>query len=300
MIEPADLRRQVALGEVALSPDGRLVAYTRRTTRGDRDRCAIWLVPYARRPAAAADGGRRRRPLAAVRARRHGGGVPVRPRRRPPAVRDPGRRRRGGPGHVAAAAGWRSTTGTRMDGASWSWPRTSTPTRSSATGADGEPTARADPPPRLAARRRRADAAAAPPARRPSRRRPLRVGSRPARGRPGRRGSRRTAPRSRSSPTSPTTPTAASATASTSCRSAAASRGGCPSPPAMSPRSPTSRTAALLCRARERFPHDDDELARLYRLGPGGALDGSSLGSTTSSAAPPTRTCSTGRRPTAG
>jgi dipeptidyl aminopeptidase/acylaminoacyl peptidase len=44
---PADLRRQVALGEVALSPDGRLVAYTRRTTRGDRDRCAIWLVPYA-------------------------------------------------------------------------------------------------------------------------------------------------------------------------------------------------------------------------------------------------------------
>ena len=32
---PADLRRQVALGEVALSPDGELVAYTRRTTVGD-------------------------------------------------------------------------------------------------------------------------------------------------------------------------------------------------------------------------------------------------------------------------
>ena len=47
MKAPADLRRQVALGEVALSPDGELVAYTRRTTRGDVDRCAIWLVPYA-------------------------------------------------------------------------------------------------------------------------------------------------------------------------------------------------------------------------------------------------------------
>lgn len=46
MIRPADLRRQVALGEVALSPDGSLVAYTRRTTSGDVDRCAIWLVPY--------------------------------------------------------------------------------------------------------------------------------------------------------------------------------------------------------------------------------------------------------------
>ena len=43
---PADLRRQVALGEVALSPDGQLVAYTRRTTAGNADRCAIWLVPY--------------------------------------------------------------------------------------------------------------------------------------------------------------------------------------------------------------------------------------------------------------
>ena len=43
---PADLRRQVALGEVALSPDGELVAYTRRTTAGNADRCAIWLVPY--------------------------------------------------------------------------------------------------------------------------------------------------------------------------------------------------------------------------------------------------------------
>jgi dipeptidyl aminopeptidase/acylaminoacyl peptidase len=47
VITPADLRRQVALGEVAISPDGRLVAYTRRTTRGDADQCAIWLVPYA-------------------------------------------------------------------------------------------------------------------------------------------------------------------------------------------------------------------------------------------------------------
>ena len=43
---PADLRRQVALGEVALSPDGELVAYTRRTTAGDSDRCAICLVAY--------------------------------------------------------------------------------------------------------------------------------------------------------------------------------------------------------------------------------------------------------------
>ncbi len=50
---PADLRRQVALGEVALSPDGQLVAYTRRTTAGNADRCAVWLVPY--------DGGRPRR-----------------------------------------------------------------------------------------------------------------------------------------------------------------------------------------------------------------------------------------------
>ncbi len=46
-MKPGDLRRQVALGEVALSPDGSLVAYTRRTTHGDEDRCAIWLVPYA-------------------------------------------------------------------------------------------------------------------------------------------------------------------------------------------------------------------------------------------------------------
>lgn len=43
---PADLRKQVALGEVAISPDGEHVAYTRRTTVGNADRCAIWLVPY--------------------------------------------------------------------------------------------------------------------------------------------------------------------------------------------------------------------------------------------------------------
>ena len=46
-MNPADLRKQVALGEVALSPDGELVAYTRRTTVGDSDRCAICLVAYA-------------------------------------------------------------------------------------------------------------------------------------------------------------------------------------------------------------------------------------------------------------
>ena len=43
---PADLLRQVALGEVALSADGHLVAYTRRTTAGAADRSAVWLVPY--------------------------------------------------------------------------------------------------------------------------------------------------------------------------------------------------------------------------------------------------------------
>ena len=43
---PADLLRQVALGEVALSADGHLVAYTRRTTAGTADRSAVWLVPY--------------------------------------------------------------------------------------------------------------------------------------------------------------------------------------------------------------------------------------------------------------
>jgi dipeptidyl aminopeptidase/acylaminoacyl peptidase len=43
---PEDLRRQVALGDIALAPDGELVCYTRRTVAGDADRVALWLVPY--------------------------------------------------------------------------------------------------------------------------------------------------------------------------------------------------------------------------------------------------------------
>jgi dipeptidyl aminopeptidase/acylaminoacyl peptidase len=41
-----DLARQVAIGQVALSPDGSQVAYTRRTVVGGRDRIALWLVPW--------------------------------------------------------------------------------------------------------------------------------------------------------------------------------------------------------------------------------------------------------------
>jgi dipeptidyl aminopeptidase/acylaminoacyl peptidase len=41
-----DLERQVAIGQVALSPDGELVAYTRRTVVGGRDRIALWTVPW--------------------------------------------------------------------------------------------------------------------------------------------------------------------------------------------------------------------------------------------------------------
>jgi dipeptidyl aminopeptidase/acylaminoacyl peptidase len=41
-----DLARQVAIGQVALSPDGSLVAYTRRTVVDGRDRIALWTVPW--------------------------------------------------------------------------------------------------------------------------------------------------------------------------------------------------------------------------------------------------------------
>jgi dipeptidyl aminopeptidase/acylaminoacyl peptidase len=41
-----DLERQVAIGQVALSPDGELVAYTRRTVVARRDRIALWTVPW--------------------------------------------------------------------------------------------------------------------------------------------------------------------------------------------------------------------------------------------------------------
>jgi dipeptidyl aminopeptidase/acylaminoacyl peptidase len=55
-LRPADVTRQVALGTLDLSPDGRLVVYSRRTTTRDADRTALWLVPYA---------GGRARPLTA-------------------------------------------------------------------------------------------------------------------------------------------------------------------------------------------------------------------------------------------
>ena len=67
---PADLRRQVALGEVALSPDGELVAYTRRTTRR-RPRPVCDLAGAVRRwPRPSADGGHGDDRVAAVLARR--------------------------------------------------------------------------------------------------------------------------------------------------------------------------------------------------------------------------------------
>jgi dipeptidyl aminopeptidase/acylaminoacyl peptidase len=48
-----DPRRQVALGQIALSPDGEQVVYTRRTSRGDSDQCGLMLVRYrGGRPAA--------------------------------------------------------------------------------------------------------------------------------------------------------------------------------------------------------------------------------------------------------
>ena len=44
-LTPAVISRQAFIGEVALSPDGSLVAYTRRTIRRDRDQTHLWLVP---------------------------------------------------------------------------------------------------------------------------------------------------------------------------------------------------------------------------------------------------------------
>jgi hypothetical protein len=41
------VHRQVALGELALSPDGTLLAYTRRTVRGNDYETHLWLVPVA-------------------------------------------------------------------------------------------------------------------------------------------------------------------------------------------------------------------------------------------------------------
>jgi dipeptidyl aminopeptidase/acylaminoacyl peptidase len=41
-----DLARQVAIGQVALSPDGSLIAYTRRSVVDGRDRIALWTVPF--------------------------------------------------------------------------------------------------------------------------------------------------------------------------------------------------------------------------------------------------------------
>jgi dipeptidyl aminopeptidase/acylaminoacyl peptidase len=46
-LTPADLARQVAIGQVAVSRDGRLVAYTRREVRAQRDQIHLWLVPAA-------------------------------------------------------------------------------------------------------------------------------------------------------------------------------------------------------------------------------------------------------------
>jgi dipeptidyl aminopeptidase/acylaminoacyl peptidase len=46
-LTPEVVRRQAAIGELAVAPDGTLVAYTRRTVQGDRDVIHLWLVPYA-------------------------------------------------------------------------------------------------------------------------------------------------------------------------------------------------------------------------------------------------------------
>jgi dipeptidyl aminopeptidase/acylaminoacyl peptidase len=45
-LSPEIIRRQAAIGSVALSPDGAAVAYTRRTVAGDRYQSDLWLVPY--------------------------------------------------------------------------------------------------------------------------------------------------------------------------------------------------------------------------------------------------------------
>jgi dipeptidyl aminopeptidase/acylaminoacyl peptidase len=45
-LTPDIVRRQAAIGAVALSPDGGRVVYTRRTVAGDRYQTNLWLVPY--------------------------------------------------------------------------------------------------------------------------------------------------------------------------------------------------------------------------------------------------------------
>jgi dipeptidyl aminopeptidase/acylaminoacyl peptidase len=45
-IVPDDLRRQVALGSVAISPDGQQVAFTVRSVVEGRDKVGLWLVPF--------------------------------------------------------------------------------------------------------------------------------------------------------------------------------------------------------------------------------------------------------------
>jgi len=46
VLSPEIIRRQAAVGSVALSPDGASVAYGRRTVAGDRYQIDLWLVPY--------------------------------------------------------------------------------------------------------------------------------------------------------------------------------------------------------------------------------------------------------------
>jgi dipeptidyl aminopeptidase/acylaminoacyl peptidase len=46
VLPPEIIRRQAAVGSVALSPDGASVAYARRTVAGDRYQTDLWLVPY--------------------------------------------------------------------------------------------------------------------------------------------------------------------------------------------------------------------------------------------------------------
>jgi Tol biopolymer transport system component len=46
VLPPDIIRRQAAVGAVALSPDGASVAYARRTVAGDRYQTDLWLVPY--------------------------------------------------------------------------------------------------------------------------------------------------------------------------------------------------------------------------------------------------------------
>jgi dipeptidyl aminopeptidase/acylaminoacyl peptidase len=46
-LRPDIVRRQAAIGSVALSPDGARAVYTRRTVAGDRYQTDLWIVPYA-------------------------------------------------------------------------------------------------------------------------------------------------------------------------------------------------------------------------------------------------------------